>query len=75
MLDRLPPLWRHFAFMVLPVIVAWAGTELVPTLEVTHPAVAGLVGVIVTVLAAVLTPLTNQYGTGSGGPPDDEAVE
>jgi hypothetical protein len=61
MLDKLPAWARHLSLLVLGAVLTWAGTDLVPRLQ-DQPGLAALAAVIVTMLIAVLTPLTNQYG-------------
>jgi hypothetical protein len=68
MLDRLAPLLRHLALLVLGAVltalVQWLGTD-ATTLLAQLPYAAPFAGAIVTVLLAILTPLTRQYGAGS----------
>jgi hypothetical protein len=61
--DRLPVILQHLALMVTPSALAWGGHELVPFLQHQGPLAAG-VGVGLTALIAVLTPITRQYGIG-----------
>lgn len=66
MLDKLSPFARHLALLVLAAVLtavaSWVQTDLTGVLAET--ALAPFAGVIVTVLLAVLTPLTRQYGAG-----------
>jgi hypothetical protein len=63
-LDKLSAGTRHLVIMVAPVALAWAGTELVPSLKEQYGATtAG--AVLVTFLSLVLTTLTKQYGRGA----------
>lgn len=65
MLDGLSPAVRHLVLMLLPVVLGWAGTDLVPALHGVNPVVGSLAGVLVTAGVAWLTPFTTQYGVGS----------
>lgn len=65
MLDKLPAEVRHFILMLISALVAW-GIESIPSFDLS-PAVAGLAGVVLTQIAAFLTPLTRQYGVGYTG--------
>lgn len=65
MLDKLPAQWRHLALMLLVPVLAYVASDVVPQLGI-HPMVAGLLGVVLAQLIAYFTPLTRQYGIGSG---------
>jgi hypothetical protein len=65
MLDKLPAFARHFALLVLAAALTVAGAEVVPALQ-DQGGVAAVVGALLTALIAYLTPLTRQYGVGSG---------
>ena len=75
MLDRLSPAVRHLALLalgaLLSALAAWVQSDLSGVLGDT--VLAPFAGAIVTVLLAVLTPLTRQYGVGSSatGMPTD----
>lgn len=64
MLDKLSPAARHLALLVISAVLGWAGTDLVPSLQGNNPIIATLVGALVTMLIAYVTPLTRQYGVG-----------
>lgn len=65
MLDKLPPEARHLVLMLLVPVLAYVASDVVPQLGI-HPLLAGLVGVVLAQLIAYFTPLTRQYGIGSG---------
>lgn len=65
MLDGLNPAVRHLVLMVLPILLGWAATDLVPALQGANPVVGAVAGVLLSALLAWLTPLTRQYGVGS----------
>ena len=75
MLDTLPAWARHLALLalgaLLSALVTWVQSDLSGVLGDT--VLAPFAGAIVTVLLAVLTPLTRQYGVGSAatGMPTD----
>ena len=73
MLDRLPAPVRHFALMLAAALVAW-GIDSVNSLGLS-PLQAGIAGVILTQIAAYLTPLTKQYGIGSNDFVDEDDLE
>lgn len=73
MLDRLPAPVRHFALMLISALVAW-GIDSVNALGLS-PLQAGVAGVILTQIAAYITPLTKQYGVASNDFVDEEDVE
>jgi hypothetical protein len=66
MLDKLAPLLRHLALLVLGAVltalVQWLGTD-ATTLLAQLPYVSPFAGAIVAVALAILTPLTRQYGS------------
>lgn len=72
MLDSLPPVLRHLVLLliaaVLTAVAQWVGTDLGGVIAQYAPALAPVAGLIVTVVLAVLTPLTRQYGVGSTTP-------
>jgi hypothetical protein len=67
MLDRLPAAARHLLFLLLPVLLAWASSDLLPVLEGQFPE-WGMIWAVVTQALLWATPLTRQYGAGSGKP-------
>lgn len=66
--DRLPVWAQHLTVGLAVTVLGWVGTDYVPVLEGKSPAVAGLVGTIVTLALGALTPLTRQYGRGAEDP-------
>ena len=74
MLDKLTPLLRHLALLILAAVVtafvSWIQSDLPGVLAET--ALAPFTGAIVTALVAVLTPLTRQYGVGAPDGGDDQ---
>lgn len=66
-LDKLPPFIRHLVIAVLPVLLAWVASDVIPTLQ-GKEGLAGLLAVVLGAALAVLTPwVTTQYGVGAGG--------
>ncbi len=65
MLDALAPVWRHLVLIVLSALASWAATDLVPWLREQPDGWAAIAAAVVTMAAAVLTPLTRQYGVGA----------
>ena len=65
MLDNLSPIWRHAILILLSAVLSWAASDLVPWLREQPDGWAALAGGVVTVLLAVATPLTRQYGAGA----------
>lgn len=57
MLDRLPRIWRHLLIQTIAVLLAWAGSDLVPWLRDRPDGWAALAGVILGQLLLVVTPL------------------
>jgi hypothetical protein len=66
MLDKLKPVFRHCLILVGMAVLTWAGTEFVPALQDQGGAAAAAAAVL-SALLLYLTPLTRQYGLGSGG--------
>lgn len=64
MLDKLPPAVRHFSLMLIAALLAW-GVDTLPRLNI-DPILASLCGAVLTMVIAYVTPLTRQYGVGSG---------
>lgn len=68
MLDRLAPVLRHAALLIIMALATalteWLGTDATAVLQ-GLPYVAPFAGAIVTILLAILTPLVRQYGVGS----------
>ena len=54
-LDRLPAPARHLLLAVLPVVLAWVGTDVVPALE-GRPGLAGVLAVTLQAVALWVTP-------------------
>jgi hypothetical protein len=68
MLDRLPALLRHAALVALAAVLGVA-VEALPSLDL-DPVLASIVGAVLTLLVAWVTPLTRQYGIGKPKPAD-----
>ena len=64
MLDKLKPLARHLAILLLGAVLTWVTTEVVPSLQ-DQGGAAALIGAAITVAALYFTPLTSQYGIGA----------
>jgi uncharacterized membrane protein YeaQ/YmgE (transglycosylase-associated protein family) len=65
LIDRVPPILRHLILLVVPALLAWLASDVVPALSGQGgwlAVVAGLLGQ----LLLVVTPLTRQYGVGQG---------
>lgn len=73
MLDKLPAPVRHSALMLISALVGWA-LESIPTLDLSVGQ-AAIAGVILTQIAAYITPLTKQYGVASNDFVDEEDAE
>lgn len=71
MLDKLPASARHLLFLLLPVLLAWASSDLLPVLEGRFPQ-WGIIWAAVTQGLLWATPLTRQYGAGSKPAGDHE---
>lgn len=69
-LDRLPAGARHLLLAVLPLVLTWIGTDVVPALH-DRPVLAGVLAVVVQAVTLWTTPATRAYGAGQ----DDEDVE
>ena len=65
-LDRVPPLLRSLAEMMVATALMWAGGEVVPWMQGRGGYAAVLAPVAVAAVEAGTT-LTRQYGVGSGG--------
>lgn len=64
-LDKLPAPIRHLLIAVVPLLLAWIGTDVVPALH-DRPALAGALAVLVQLATLYATPLTRQYGPQPG---------
>lgn len=64
MLDKLTPELRHVLLLVLVPLLGYAAATVVPAID--NAALAGAAGVVLAALLAYFTPLTRQYGVGSG---------
>ena len=62
MLDRLSPMWRHFVILLVGAALTYWSQEL-PNLPANWQP---LIGAIVGIGTLIFTPLTRQYGVGSG---------
>jgi hypothetical protein len=66
MLDGLPTQVRDLLVALVPVLLGWVSTDVVPPLEGVNPLAASLVAVVVAQLAQYFTTLTRAYGVGKG---------
>jgi hypothetical protein len=64
MLDGLPTQVRDLLVALVPALLAWVSTDIVPPLEGVNPLVASLVAIVVAQLAQYFTGLTRAYGVG-----------
>jgi hypothetical protein len=64
-LGQLPISGQHLVLALVPVLLGWAGSDLVPYFEGKNPTVAYLVGVVLTIATAWATKLTTDYGRGA----------
>lgn len=62
MLDRLWPVVRHGLLLFVPILLAWAASDLVPVLGDIDPRYSALATAVLALAALILTPLTRQYG-------------
>lgn len=65
MLDNLPTYVRDFLFVVVPVVLGWLATSVVPALSHDNPLVGVGLAALVAALTAWLTPVTRAYGVGA----------
>lgn len=65
MLDRLPTSVRDLLVAVLPVLLAWAGTDVLPILEGWNPLVAVAAAAVLTYITNWVTTWTRAYGVGA----------
>ena len=70
-LDRLPASARHLLLALLPVLLTWLGTDVVPALQ-GRPGVAGVLAVALQAVLLWGTTATRQYGAGQDRPWDTE---
>ena len=61
MLDKLPAWARHLIIALLPGVLVFVGSTVIPGLTAQGGAAATVAGLL-TVLVMMLTPLTHQYG-------------
>lgn len=66
-LDRLPASVRHLLLAVLPILVSWLGTDVVPRLQ-GHGTLLAVATLALQVAGLWGTPVTRQYGAGSPPP-------
>ena len=66
MLDRIPAFWRHLIIGLASALLAWAASDLLPSLN-AKGGLAALIGTVVTMLIAYLSPVVRQYGVGGTG--------
>lgn len=64
-LGQLPIQGQHLVLALVPVLLGWVGSDLVPYFEGKNPTVAYLVGVLLTIGTTWLTKLTTDYGRGA----------
>lgn len=62
MLDRLSPQWRHALILLIGAVLTYASQELPNVPADWRP----LIGAAVGIGTLIFTPLTRQYGVGSG---------
>lgn len=63
--DTIPKPARHLILLLAPVILGWAGTDLVPALQHTNSTYAIVGAALLAKVVLWVTPLTRQYGVGS----------
>ena len=63
MLDKLSPILRHFILIVMAAVIA-NGANWITGLHLSQLQ-ASFAGVVLTMLIAVFTPITKQYGVGA----------
>lgn len=64
MLDRLPRIWRHLLIQTIAVLLAWAGSDVVPWLKDRPEAWAMVGGILLGQLLLVVTPLVRYLDSG-----------
>jgi hypothetical protein len=64
MLDKLKPALRHLALLAIAAVLTVVGNDVIPALK-DQAGIASVVGALLTLLIAYVTPLTRQYGVGS----------
>lgn len=65
-IDRMPTWARDLGFMLFAVVLAWAGSNVVPVLEAQPGIVSTLGAPLLVLLIAAATKWTQAYGTGAG---------
>jgi hypothetical protein len=66
-MDRLPAWLRTLLYQVIPVVLGWLATDIVPALQHRNPLIGALAAVVLTQLVLWLTPATRQFGVGADG--------
>jgi hypothetical protein len=61
----LPAPVRHLVLLVASVLLAWAGTDVVPFLQNESNVTGAVASAALAAVLAVLTPLVTSYGVGS----------
>lgn len=61
----LPAPVRHLVLIVLSVVLAWAGTDVVPFLSNQSNVTGAVLSAALAAVLAVLTPLVSSYGVGA----------
>lgn len=74
MIDQLPPAVRHALFALAAALLFWLQDAL-PSLTNLPDVVKALIGTLVTLALAYITPLTRQYGVGAPAPVVDTGSE
>lgn len=63
-LDRLPTPAQHLLIAVVPPLLAWIGTDVVPALQ-GRPGLALVLALLAQVVGLWVTPVTRDYGAGA----------
>lgn len=66
-LDKLPIQVQHLLLVLVPVLLGWAGSDLVPWVKDQSPTVAYLLATVLTLATTWFTKITTEYGRGSDG--------
>jgi hypothetical protein len=61
----LPAPFRHLVLLVLSVVLAWAGTDVVPFLSNQSNVTGAVLSAALAAVLAVVTPLVSSYGVGA----------
>lgn len=71
MIDKLPAWAQHLVIAVVPVLLAWLSSDIIPQLS-GRVGWAGIAGVVLSVIVAVVTPITRSYGIGKPANDSDQ---